>query len=329
MFVAQDRRLVSAFLGHRIVCQSRFMSLYTRLKPNGKNGFGSVTTAENVTVGLDLRGKTILVTGCNSGLGLETMRVLALRGAHVLGTARTLEKAERACTSVAGRATGFACELADPASVRASVDSIKRAAPAVDAVIANAGIMALPKLQQAFGYELQFFTNHVGHFLLVTGLLDQLSDDARVVMLSSSAHTRAPKGGIEFDNLSGERGYSAWSAYGQSKFANLLCAKELSRQFTGTNKTANAVHPGVIQTNLGRSMNPLFSLGWSVANPIAMKNVHEGAATQTFVATHPLAADISGAYFADCNVTSCRSDANDAELARRLWDVSREIVNGL
>ena len=118
-------------------------------------------------------------------------------------------------------------------------------------------------------------------------------------------------------------------AYGQSKFANLLCAKELSRQFTGTNKTANAVHPGVIQTNLGRSMNPLFSLGWSVANPIAMKNVHEGAATQTFVATHPLAADISGAYFADCNVTSCRSDANDAELARRLWDVSREIVNGL
>jgi NAD(P)-dependent dehydrogenase (short-subunit alcohol dehydrogenase family) len=116
--------------------------------------------------------------------------------------------------------------------------------------------MALPNLNQAYGYKLQFFTNHIGHFILMTGLIDALAADARVTMLSSRAHESAPKGGIEFDNLSGEKGYSAWRAYGQSKMANLLFAKELARRFGGTARTANALHPGVIfDTNLQRSIN--------------------------------------------------------------------------
>lgn len=305
------------------------MSLLSMMMPNGKNGFGYGSTAEEVTSGLSLVGKTILVTGCNSGLGLETMRVLALRGAHVIGTARTEAKASEAARTVQGQATGLACELADPKSVRACVASVKEKGFRFDAIIANAGIMALPKLETAFGYELQFFTNHVGHFMLVTGLLDALTDDARVVMLSSSAHFGAPKEGIRFDNLDGKKGYKAWAFYGQSKIANLLFAKELSRRLASTQKTANACHPGVIRTNLGRSMNPLARSVLNITEPFFLKSIAQGAATQCYVAVNPGAAGISGTYFADCNVAKCRADGNDPELAKKLWDKTEEIVAGL
>lgn len=305
------------------------MSLYAWLKAKGPNGFGYGSTAEEVTAGVSLSGKTMLVTGCNSGLGLETMRVLALRGAHVIGTARTQEKARAACATVKGETTGLACELSEPASVRACVAQLASKGVRLDAIIANAGIMALPTLETKHGYELQFFTNHVGHFMLVTGLLDRLTDDGRVVMLSSSAHNGAPAGAIQFDNLSGEHGYKPWAAYGQSKIANLLFAKELARKLEGTKKTANAVHPGVIKTNLARSMNPLSVAVFALAGPIALKSIPQGAATQCYVAAHPDAASISGQYFADCNVATPRADANDPELARRLWEKSEEIVAGL
>jgi NAD(P)-dependent dehydrogenase (short-subunit alcohol dehydrogenase family) len=220
------------------------MSLYAMLKPKGPSGFGYGSTAEDVTAGLSLAGKTILVTGCNSGLGLETARVLALRGARVFGTARTKEKADGRL-GLAG-AVGFACELAEPASVRSAVAAITAALgeAKLDAIIANAGIMALPKNAQAFGIDLQLFTNHIGHFMLVTGLLDALADDGRVVMLSSSAHGMAPRGGIEFDNLSGARDYQPWKQYGQSKMANLLFAKELARRFEGTPAWPTPYTPG-------------------------------------------------------------------------------------
>ena len=305
------------------------MSLYAWVKPKGPNGFGYGSTAEDVTAGVSLAGKTMLVTGCNSGLGLETLRVLAMRGARVIGTARTVEKASAACASVSGDTLGLACELSEPASVRACVAALQAQGVRLDAIIANAGIMALPKLEQAFGYELQFFTNHVGHFMLVTGLLDQLAADGRVVMLSSDAHRMAPRAGIELDNLSGEKGYQPWAAYGQSKLANLLFAKELARKLAGTKKTANAVHPGVIQTNLGRSMNPFARVGLAIARPLTLKTVAQGAATQCYVAANPGAAAISGAYFADCNVAKPRHDADDAALAKKLWDRTEEIVAGL
>jgi WW domain-containing oxidoreductase len=305
------------------------MSLYSLLKPNGPSGFGYGSTAEEVTDGLSLRGKTLLVTGCNSGLGLETLRVLALRGARVLGTARTLDKARAACGAVTGETVPLACELSDPRSVRSCVEAVKGQGLRLDAVVCNAGIMALPKLQQAHGIELQLFTNHVGHFILVTGLLDRLADGGRVVMLSSAAHEMAPREGIQFDNLSGEKGYQGWRAYGQSKLANLLFAKELSRRLAGTGKTANAVHPGVIKTNLGRHMNPVARVAFSLVGPLALKSVPQGAATQTYVATHPSLAGVTGQYFADCNVARPRRDAEDPALAARLWEVTEGVVAAL
>ncbi|MFZ9595641.1 MAG: SDR family oxidoreductase [Bdellovibrionia bacterium] len=307
------------------------MSLYARFKRNGPSGFGYSSTAEEVTQEMDLSGKTILVTGCNSGLGEETVRVLALRGAHVLSSARTLEKAQQTISRMGllpGRITPLSCELSEPSSVMQCVSSIQKMNLKLDAIICNAGIMALPQLKTAYGLELQFFTNHIGHFLLVTRLLDQLSPAARVVMLSSRAHENAPAGGIQFDNLSGQKGYQAWSAYGQSKMANLLFAKELSRKFAGTQKTANAVHPGVIYTNLGRNMKVAEFL-FSVASPLFLKSIAQGAATSCYVATHPQAAKITGEYFVDCNVSKPRADALNLELSQRLWEESEKIVTRL
>ena len=302
------------------------MSLYEMFTSKGSNGFGYGTTAEQVTDGLNLEGKTYLVTGCNSGLGQEALRVLALRGARVVGTARTVQKAKEACDAVKGKTVPLACELSDPASVRACVAAVKEQGIKLDGLICNAGIMALPKLEKAFGYELQFFTNHIGHFMLVTGLVDQLTDTGRVVMLSSAAHLRAPEGGIQFDNLDGAKGYTQWASYGQSKIANLLFAKELARRFEGTKKTANAVHPGVISTNLGRHMNGVMRFFFGLFGPLALKTVPQGAATEVFVATHPSVASTTGQYFADCNVTKARADAEDPALAKKLWEVSEKIV---
>jgi WW domain-containing oxidoreductase len=303
------------------------MSVLSRLTPDGPSGFGANTTAEDVTRTSSLTGKTYLLTGIGSGLGQETLRVLTLRGARVLGTARTLDKARQACAAVGPLAVPLVCELADPASVRACVQAVKAEGSRLDGLICNAGIMALPTLQKAHGFELQFFTNHIGHFILVTGLLERLGDAGRVVMLSSSAHRNAPKEGIQFDNLSGDKGYSAWGNYGQSKLANILFSNELARRLEGTGKTSNAVHPGVISTNLSRHMNPVVrSLFGALGPPLFLKSVGQGAATQTYVATHPSLGTVSGKYFADCNLQAPRADALDAELARRLWSTSEEVV---
>src|SRR5690606_13554827 len=288
------------------------MSLWASLKSSGRNGFGYGSTAEDVTDDLELGGKTILVTGCNSGLGMESMRVLARRGAHVIGTARTLEKASAACAAVPGKTTPLSCELAEPASVRGCVQRLRDEGVQLDALIANAGIMALPELETVLGYEKQFFTNHIGHFALITGLLDSLNEQARIVILSSDAHRRAPPEGIQFDNLDGARGYIPWAAYGQSKLANLLFAKELARRLRNTQITVNACHPGVINTNLSRHMNPVlrFILG-AIAGPLLLKSVAQGAATQCYLAVHPQVEGVTGTYFADCNETACRSDGTD------------------
>lgn len=309
------------------------MSVYAWFKGKGPSGFGYASTAEDVTAGLSLAGKTILITGCNSGLGFEAMRVLTMRGAHVIGLARTAEKANEAGKKVGGKVTGVACELSDPKSVRAAVETVKGMGVKIDALIANAGIMALPKLKQAFGYELQFFTNHIGHFILVTGLVDMLADDGRVVMLSSAAHLGAPKAGIEFDNLSGERNYRSWTAYGQSKMANILFAKELAKRLAGTGKTANALHPGVIRTNLARHLGmgkflESMVFGW-IGSTFFMKSVAQGAATECYVAVNPKVAGVTGEYFADSNLKTPRADANDPALAAKLWEVSEKIVAGL
>lgn len=306
------------------------MSILARLKGKGPNGLGYGTTAEEATAGLDLRGQTILVTGCNSGLGHETIRALALRGARVLATGRTLERAREGCAGLTGALLPLACELSEPASVRACIDAVKRNGAPLDAVVCNAGIMALPKLTQKFGYELQFFTNHIGHFLLVTGLLDRLTPRGRVVVTASDAHRRAPASGVELDNLSGERGYAPWTAYGQSKLANILFTKELARRLgDGGGRTANAVHPGVIATNLSRTSSVAVRVGLRLAAPLALKSAAQGAATQTYLATSPAVATVTGLYFADCNPSEPAPIANDAGLAARLWEASEKIVAAL
>jgi len=305
------------------------MSVLAMLKGKGPSGYGYGSTAEVVTQGLALKGKNFLVTGSTSGLGLETVRVLAQRGGRVFATGRTKEKATTACTRVPGVIVPVECELSDPKSVRGCIAFLKQEGVQLDAIIANAGIMALPELKQAFGYELQFFTNHIAHFMLVTGLLDQLTENGRVVLVSSDAHKRAPKVGIEFDNLSGERHYSPWAAYGQSKLANLLCAKELAKRLQGTGKTANALHPGVIKTNLTRSMASPVHIAFAIANPLVLKSEAEGAATQCYVATRPELAGVSGEYFADCNVAKSSAISYDSALATRLWEESERIVQKL
>jgi NAD(P)-dependent dehydrogenase (short-subunit alcohol dehydrogenase family) len=306
------------------------MSLLSIIKGRrGANGFGYASTAEEVTAGLDLRGKAILITGVGSGLGQESARVLASRGATILGAARTETKAAEACRAFGKDAVPLACELSDPASVRACVEAVRRMGTPLDAILCNAGIMALPKRELHFGQELQFFTNHVGHFMLVTGLADSLADNGRVVMLSSDAHTMAPSSGIQFDDLTFERGYAAWKAYGQSKLANLLFARSLARRFEGTGRTANALHPGVIATNLGRHMNVVARAALGLASSVALKSIPEGAATQCLVTAHPSVAGVSGEYFADCNVAKSSRHGRDAAMADRLWAVTEEIVAGL
>lgn len=294
------------------------------LKPRGPSGFGYRSTAEEVTQGIDLAGKNYLLTGCASGLGLETLRVLHLRGAHVIALARSEDNARTALASVSAEGTPFACELSEPGSVRTCVAQVKELGRRLDGINCNAGIMALPRLEQKHGLEMQFLVNHMGHFLLVTGLLDMLAEKGRVVVLSSAAHLRTPPGGIEFDNLSGERGYGPWKAYGQSKLANLLMAKHLARRLAGTGRTANAVHPGVIRTRLGRHMGGSANAALAVVGPLFLKTVSEGAASQCYVATHPAAESVTGEYFADCNISRPSRYGSDMVLAERLWGVSEE-----
>lgn len=311
------------------------MSLLAKLKSPGPSGFGYGSTAEEVTEGLDLSGQTILLTGSNSGIGLETLRVLAMRGAHIIALARTEKKASKAILEGGAKdATPVGCELSDPASVRAAISRIQSMDRTLDAMVLNAGIMALPKLELVEGYEKQFFTNHIGHFLLTTGLLDQLSDTGRVVVVSSNAHRRTVKGGIDFENLDGSKSYNDWLFYGQSKLANLLFARELGRRFATTNdekrcQTANSLHPGVIQTNLFRHMNALMSGVFKVLGPLGLKTIPQGAATQTFLAAHPDASSFNGEYFADSNTKESSEYGRDMELARRLWEKSEEIVANL
>ena len=301
------------------------MSLLAGFKGKGQSGFGWANTAEEVTADLDLTGQTMLVTGSNSGIGNETARVLAKRGAHVIAAAQTIEKARQACDEIGGNTTPVACELSEPSSVRSCAQTVADIGQ-FDSIICNAGIMALPQLEQQHGYEAQFFTNHIGHFILVNSLLQNLKDNGRVVVLSSSAHKSAPREGIQFDNLTGDNGYRSIAAYGQSKLANLLFARELAKRLEGTTKTANSVHPGVIHTNLARNMNPVVRGVIALTAPLMLKTIPQGAATQCYVSTHPSLADVSGQYFADCNESTTSRNGRDEAMAAKLWEVSEEIV---
>lgn len=293
------------------------------------------STAEQVTEGLDLSGKTFVVTGVNSGLGHETLRVLTSRGAHVIGAARSMDKAATACDAVSGTTTPVACELSDMDSVAACAKSIQDSGVAIDALICNAGIMALPKLNVKDGLELQFLTNHMGHFLLTYLLQEPLkaAPQGRIVMLSSLAHTLTVRGGINFDNLDGAKGYRGWTFYGQSKLADLLSARAFNDHLAGTRVSANAVHPGVINTNLARDV--AGPIGWfqrnsvmtSISDRFLTKTIPQGASTQCYVATHPDLKGVGGKYFADNDQARPSRHARNESLKRELWEFSLDYLD--
>jgi WW domain-containing oxidoreductase len=291
--------------------------------------FTKEATGEEVTKGIDLKGKTVLITGANSGLGFETMRVFTMHGAHVIAVARTMKKAKDACAKIKGETTPAFCELSDFASVVACADTVKAMNVPIDVLLCNAGIMELPELQKVNGIEKQFVVNHLGHFVLTNQLIDRVNEakQGRVVMMSSGRYKNAPEEGIQFDNLSGDAGYDPLTAYGQSKLAIALFAQELSRRLDGTATTSNSVLPGVIMTNLGRHL-PEWKLklteyiGWTF-----MRSLEEGVATGCYVATNPKLAKVSGHMFSNCNpITPDGPHMADRELATRLWNVSVELT---
>jgi NAD(P)-dependent dehydrogenase (short-subunit alcohol dehydrogenase family) len=256
------------------------------------------------------------------------MRVLALRGAHVVGTGRKLQRAQEACASVAGRASALELELSDYESVVRCAASVQALVPSLDVVICNAGVMALQRLERVAGVEKQFATNHLGHFLLVRRLLGMLqaAPQGRVVVVSSDALGWAHPGGIEWDNLSGERDYDPDRAYGQSKLANALFALELSRRLAGSAVTANALHPGYVATKLFRHY-PWSLRGYRNVLPDPWKvTVDRGAATQCYVATAPALATVTGHFFKECNPIVADPRARDEAAAARLWEESERLV---
>jgi NAD(P)-dependent dehydrogenase (short-subunit alcohol dehydrogenase family) len=295
--------------------------------------YGPESTAEDVTTGLSLRGKLAVVTGCNSGIGYETMRVLALRGVHVIGTGRTLEKAEEACATIPGSTTPAVLELSDYASVKACADRIENIGLPVDMLVCNAGIAGPGKLELVNGVERTFVVNHLGHFVLVNRLLRSLrrAEQGRVVMVSSrSAYKQAPGVGIDFDNLRGEGDYSSSEAYGRSKLANALMSLHLAKLLQGTTVTSNAVHPGFVITNIGRDRSAVTRFLYENIGPYVAKDLPAGAATSCYVATSSALSAVSGAFFEDCNpvrVTG-KNYLTDEEMAERLWSVSRALTRG-
>jgi NAD(P)-dependent dehydrogenase (short-subunit alcohol dehydrogenase family) len=294
-----------------------------------RSSFARDATAEQVTEGVDLTGKTVVVTGCNSGIGLETMRVLALRGAHVVGTARTPERGQEACASVKGKATPFVLELSDFDSVVACADAIRALNVPIDALVCNAGVL-LMQLEQVRGLETQFVVNHLGHFILVHRLLDRVTaaPQGRVVVVGSTAHRQPPPGGIQFDNLSGQ----GWErqAYAHSKLANGLFSFELAKRLAGTRATSNSLHPGVVATNIMRNLN--FTPPAGGANRggggggFSFESPAQGAATSCYLASNPALAGVTGLYFEDCNPVEPSPLQKDAAMAARLWQVSEELT---
>lgn len=329
-----------------------------------KTKFGARSTAVEVTEGIDLTGKVVIITGANVGIGKETARVLALRGADVVLAVRSVEGGEKVKVEIeeeerkrneGGREgegeRGVKCgsvrvlplDLSSFASVREFVGKFEALELPLHVLINNAGVMETPFQLTAAGHELQFATNHLGHFLLTQLLLPKLkasagegpSGECRVVNLSSLRHHNTYPQGIRFDLLDSPDGYSPLLAYGQSKLANILHAKELTRRLReeGVNVTVNAVHPGVILTNLLRHLLPegsikrtFFMAAYHVGIKVFFKSIPQGAATTCFVAVHPSLASVSGKYFVDCQEAEPSTFAKNEEIAQKLWDVSEKLT---
>jgi WW domain-containing oxidoreductase len=289
---------------------------------------GARSTANQVLAGVDLTRKWILITGCDEEIGFETMNALAANGAHVFGLAGSLTSAKNACDQIGPRATPVACDLTDLDSVAAAAEMIRGLEVSLDAIIANSEVASPPTLQTRYGVELQFLSNHIGHFALVNQLLDLVrSGTGRIVIVSSSASVmQAPPEGIMFDNLDGHRSYDPMAFYGQSKFAVALYAKELSRRLRRRVIAVNSLHPGAAN---GAGLRKDLLLPLRVVRSTVqqfMKSAGQRAATGALLAASPCVTGITGEYWSDCQVAKGNPLLNDRELARRLWQVSMQIV---
>ena len=303
--------------------------------------FGAASTTDEVLRGVDLNGRRILVTGISAGVGVETARSLAAHGAHVVGAVRDLSKARAAMEQVRDRAAEggglelVQLDLASLASVRACADALVAVGKPFDLVIANAGIMAGPKRMTLDGFEAQFGTNHLGHFVLVNRIADLLRSGGRVVMVASAGHRRAD---VDLEDPNFERTpYEQYTAYGRSKTATILFAAEFDRRHGPAGIRATAVHPGAIMTETVRGM--IERLGDAKDAAVAAydwKTVPQGAATAVWAGVVATADDVGGRFCEDCHVagvvddptsrTGVRSYALDPENARALWVRSEEMV---
>lgn len=306
----------------------------------GSSGFGSASTAEQVTDGIDATNLTAIITGGASGIGLETARVLALRKAHVVIAARNTAAANEAKQLIlkeddTARVDILKLDLSSIASIKDFAHNFIALNLPLNILINNAGIMFCPYQVSEDGIEMQFATNHIGHFLLTNLLLDTMKRTAketgiegRIVNLSSIAHQYTYKGGIRFQKINDRASYSDKKAYGQSKLANILHANELSRRFQeeGLNITANSVHPGLIMTNLFKHSAVVMRI-LKFCSFFLWKNVPQGAATTCYVALHPNLKGVTGKYFLDCNEMPPSALARDETLAKKLWDFSNKMIN--
>ena len=288
--------------------------------------FGARSTADQVLAGIDLHGKRIIVTGCDSGIGIELMSALAANGAHVIGLARTLAAASDACRAVAFNTQPLECDLGDLDSVSKAVITLRQFGQ-IDAIVANAAVAYLPTLHTRYGVEQQFLVNHVGHFSLINGIADQLRDGSgRVVIVTASASREAPADGIMFDNLAGQRFYEPGAFYAQSKFANALYAMELARRLRARGIAVNAVEPGAVRgTRIHRHIPALGRVLRKLAAPF-IRSAAQGAATIAYLIGNPATLGVTGEYWRECHRDDGHPLLANLELASRLWQRSQEIL---
>ncbi|WP_410815726.1 SDR family NAD(P)-dependent oxidoreductase [Micromonospora sp. 050-3] len=301
--------------------------------------FAHHSTAMDVIRGVDLVGRRAIVTGGSSGIGVETARALASAGAEVTLAVRNPDAGQQAANDITGttgndRVLVAPLDLADQGSV---ADFVANWDGPLHILVNNAGIMAAPLSRTPQGWEMQFATNHLGHFALATGLRPALaaSDGARIVSVSSAAHLRSP---VVFEDIQyDKREYEPWQAYGQSKTANVLFAVEATRRWADDGILTNSLMPGAIRTNLQRYVSEEELDRLRAGNAATWKTVEQGAATSVLVAASPLLDGVGGRYFEDCQEaaphqpggrTGVAAYALDPEAAERLWQVSTALLKG-
>lgn len=298
------------------------------------NSWTRESTAADVTGAIDLTGRTALITGCNAGIGRETMRVLVGRGAHVIGTGRNADRITSACEQVtaAGGAGGVAiplvCDQTDFASVVACADAVRTIGEPLDILVCNAGVYGVRTLELIEGIEMNFAVNHLSHFILVNRLLDLVaaSSQGRVVIVGSgdTGFAGADRGS-EFADVAGQESYDWIRSYVQSKLANRLYAVALADRLADTPATANALNPGLVKTV--RAISHFRENHDIDLEEVAhAKTVEQGAATTCYLATAPELTEVSGAFFSDCAVIPPQDAVRDAEVATRLWRLSERLV---